>query len=125
MVAIPFFTAGRFMSHLPTDTPHQQIISRAQGKALEQGFAVPGAINVPIKKAHTASLSSTDSLDLSEAAQPGGDIYELQATNSGLISFGGRVVLHDEGRHILGTIGVAAATVPDDQALALNGVGRV
>lgn len=134
------------MSHLLTEIHLQQIISRAQAKASEQGFAVciavvdasgllrgflrmddavPGAIDVSIKKARTASLFRTDSLDLGEAAQPGGAIYTLEATNGGLISFGGGIVLHDENDGVIGAVGVAGATVSDDQALALYAAGRV
>lgn len=134
------------MTYPLTETLIQQTIARAQTRAREQGYAVciavvddsgllrgflrmddavPGAIDVSIKKARTASLFRTDSLDLGQAAQPGGAIYTLEATNGGLISFGGGIVLHDDDGRAIGAVGVAGATVPDDQALALHAAGRV
>ncbi|RZZ86927.1 GlcG/HbpS family heme-binding protein [Pseudoxanthomonas winnipegensis] len=91
---------------------------------LRMDGAVPGAIDVSIKKARTAALFRTDSLTLGAAAQPGGAIYTLEATNGGLISFGGGVVLHDEHGHPIGAVGVAGATVETDQTLALHAAGR-
>lgn len=100
-----------------------QVIHRAKSMARDQGFAVcisvvddagllrhfvrmddavPGAIDVSIKKARTAALFRTDSADLGRQAQPGGAIYSLEATNGGLISFGGGVVLHDDRGKVIG-----------------------
>ncbi|MNX65980.1 hypothetical protein D3C86_970580 [compost metagenome] len=86
--------------------------------------AVPGAIDVSIKKARTAALFRTDSIQIGAAAQPGGPIYSLEATNGGLISFGGGVVLHDGNGNAIGAVGVAGATVDADQAIALTAAGR-
>lgn len=123
----------------------QHVIERARALALEQNFAiniavvdeagllrgflrlddaVPGAIDVSIKKARTAALFRTDSLELGAAAQPGGAIYTLEATNGGLISFGGGVVLRDEQGQAIGAVGVAGATVEADQVIALHAAGR-
>ncbi|AZD86816.1 hypothetical protein C4K14_3994 [Pseudomonas chlororaphis subsp. aureofaciens] len=123
----------------------QQIIERARSQAQAQGFAVcvgvvdeagllrgflrmddavPGAIDVSIKKARTAALFRTDSLELGAEAQPGGAIYTLEATNGGLISFGGGIVLRDDQGKAAGAVGVAGATVEADQAIALHAAGR-
>lgn len=123
----------------------QQVIERARNLAHAQQFAinisvvddsgllrgflrmddaVPGAIDVSIKKARTAALFRTDSLTLGTAAQPGGAIYTLEATNGGLISFGGGVVLYDAQNRVIGAVGVAGATVEADQAIALFAAGR-
>lgn len=131
------------MSHL-TEATIQQAIERAQSLAREQGFsicisvvddagllrgflrmddAVPGAIDVSIKKARTAALFRTDSGEIGAAAQPGGAIYTLEATNGGLISFGGGIVLHSDSK-VIGAVGVAGATVEADQAIALKAAGR-
>ncbi|MNR14285.1 hypothetical protein D3C85_1307550 [compost metagenome] len=123
----------------------QQVIERAQSCARQHGYAVcisivdaagllsgflrmddavPGAIDVSIKKARTAALFRTDSIQIGAAAQPGGPIYSLEATNGGLISFGGGVVLHDGNGNAIGAVGVAGATVDADQAIALTAAGR-
>ena len=122
-----------------------QVIHRAKSLARDQGFtvcisvvddagllrhfvrmddAVPGAIDVSIKKARTAALFRTDSADLGRQAQPGGAIYSLEATNGGLISLGGGVVLYEDLGKVIGAVGVAGATVEADQAIALLAAGR-
>ncbi|KJQ87557.1 hypothetical protein UF05_11035 [Vibrio sp. S457-15] len=79
--------------------------------------ALLGAIDVAIKKARTAALFQTNSAELGAIAQPGGAIYTLEATNGGLISFGG-VILRNEQGNVIGAIGVAGATVEADEAIA-------
>jgi len=123
----------------------QQVIQRAQSLARAQGFsvcisvvddagllrgflrmddAVPGAIDVSFKKARTAALFRTDSIEIGAAAQPGGAIYTLEATNGGLISFGGGITLQDGQGKVIGAVGVAGATVEADQDIALKAAGR-
>lgn len=123
----------------------QNVIQSAQSLAQEQGFAicisvvddagllrgflrmddaVPGAIDVSLKKARMAALFRTDSRDIGAAAQPGGAIYTLEATNGGLISFGGGIVLKDNEGKVIGAVGVAGATVEADQEIALKSAGR-
>lgn len=117
----------------------QDVIARAKGLAQEHGFsvcisvvdasgllagflrmddAIPGAIDIAIKKARTAALFRTDSAAIGASAQPGGAIYTLEATNGGLISFGGGVVLRDSQRKVVGGLGVSGATVEADQVIA-------
>ncbi|BBJ85529.1 hypothetical protein WP3W18E01_16860 [Raoultella ornithinolytica] len=91
---------------------------------LRMDGAVAGTIDVSIKKARTAALFGVDSIDLGEHAQPGGAIYSLEYTNGGLISFGGGVVLHDTNGDILGAVGVAGATVEQDQSIAQAAAGE-
>lgn len=88
---------------------------------LRMDGAVAGAIDVSVKKARTAALFGTDSASLGQEARPGGKVYSLEATNGGMISFGGGVVLRSDSGEILGAIGVAGATVDADQQLALAG----
>ncbi|EJN37808.1 hypothetical protein, possibly involved in utilization of glycolate and propanediol [Pseudomonas sp. GM84] len=119
----------------------EDVIARAKGLAQEHGFsvcisvvdasglqagflrmddAVPGAIDIAIKKARTAALFRTDSAVIGEGARPGGAIYTLEATNGGLISFGGGVVLQDAQGKVIGAVGIAGATVEADQIIALG-----
>lgn len=117
----------------------RSLIATATAKAAQGGFAVCitildaaahpvafhrmdgaliGPIEVSQKKARTAALFQTDSLQLGAAAQPGGAIYTLEHTHGGLISFGGGVVLRDRSGVVIGAIGVAGATVEADEAIA-------
>ena len=86
--------------------------------------ALLGAIDVAIKKARTAALFQTNSAEIGSIAQPGGEIYTLESTNGGLISFGGGVVVRDEEGKAIGAIGVAGATVEADEAIAQSTVQR-
>lgn len=104
-------------------------ISVVDDAGLLRGFlrmddAVPGAIDVSLKKARMAALFRTDSRDIGAAAQPGGAIYTLEATNGGLISFGGGIVLKDNNGKVIGAVGVAGATLEADQEIALKSAGR-
>lgn len=92
---------------------------------LRMDGAVAGTIDVSIKKARTAALFGVDSIDFGEGAQPGGAIYTIENTNGGLISFGGGVVLRDGDGEILGAVGVAGATVEQDQSIALVAAGEL
>ncbi|GEB96295.1 GlcG/HbpS family heme-binding protein [Microbacterium lacticum] len=82
--------------------------------------ALIGPVEVAQKKARTAALFGTDSIDLGRDAQPGGAIYSIEHTNGGLISFGGGIVLRD-GDTVIGAVGVAGATLDADEDLARLG----
>ncbi|WP_457363734.1 GlcG/HbpS family heme-binding protein [Pseudomonas sp. TE3610] len=122
------------------ETYIEDLIARAKGLAHEHGFsvcicvvdasgllagflrmddAIPGAIDIAIKKARTAALFRTDSAEIGTGARPGGAIYTLEATNGGLISFGGGVVLHDAQGKTIGGLGISGATVEADQIIAV------
>lgn len=82
--------------------------------------SVTGPVEVSQKKARTAALFGTDSIDFGKDAQPGGPIYSIENTNGGLISFGGGIVLRD-GDRVIGGLGVAGASVDADEELARVG----
>lgn len=108
---------------------HQICISVVDASGLQAAFlrmddAIPGAIEIAIKKARTTALFRTDSASIGKEARPDGAIYTLEATNGGLISFGGGVVIFDEHGRAVGGLGVSGAPVDIDQAIALEAVGR-
>ena len=75
-------------------------------------------------KARTAALFRKDSADIGARAKPGGPICTLEATNGGLISFGGGVVVWDQTQKVIGAVGVSGASVEQAQAIALIGDNR-
>lgn len=77
-----------------------------------------GVIDVSHKKAHTAALFHMDSAEFAHVARPNGGAYTLEATNGGLTSFGGGVVLKDAKGTIVGGIGVSGASKEDDISIA-------
>ena len=60
--------------------------------------------------------------DLGQASQPGGPLYNIEVSNSGLISFPGGELIKDGGGTIIGAIGVSGSTVGNDQEVAKAGV---
>jgi len=80
-------------------------------------YSVTGPVEVSIKKARTAALFGFDSKDFGEIAQPGQPIYSIENTNGGLISFGGGVTLRIN-EEVIGALGVAGASVEDDERIA-------
>jgi len=116
-----------------------QVIAVSKAEALKAGFAVCvavldaaahmvafarmdganiGPIDVSIKKARTAALFQTDSLQFGVNAQPGAKVYTLEHTNGGLIGFGGGVVLRDKAGVVLGAVGISGATADVDEIIA-------
>ncbi|MBF8774083.1 GlcG/HbpS family heme-binding protein [Pseudomonas fulva] len=124
----------------------QQVMNRAQEIARREGHpicisvvdpsglpyaflrmdnAVPGAIDIAVKKARTAALFRTDSIAIGAEARPSGSIYTLESTNGGLISFGGGVVIYDDAGNVIGALGISGAPVEVDQAIAMEAAGRL
>jgi len=71
------------------------------------------------KKAKTVSMfgGKYRTGDLYNATSPGGSLYGIQATNNGLIFFGGGVPLKINGSFV-GALGVSGGTVEQDQTIA-------
>jgi uncharacterized protein GlcG (DUF336 family) len=86
--------------------------------------AIPGAIDVSIKKARTASLFRMDSESIGKIIHRDGVNYTLSLTNGGLIGFGGGVVIYDDAAKVIGAVGVSGATAEIDNAIALAAAGR-
>ena len=80
-----------------------------------------GPIDVAIKTARTAALFQMHSLDFGELAKPDAPIYTIENTNGGMISFGGGVKLMHKG-DLIGALGVAGATVEEDDIIAKEAV---
>ena len=79
--------------------------------------AVIGPVDVSIKKAKTAALFGLNTIDFGKIAQPGAPIYSIENTNGGMISFGGGITLIHNGE-VIGALGVAGASVEDDELIA-------
>lgn len=79
--------------------------------------AVTGPVEVAVKKARTAALFGFDSKEFGEIAQPGRPIYTIENTNGGMVSIGGGVTLK-HNNVVIGALGIAGASVDDDQRIA-------
>ena len=82
-----------------------------------------GSVDIAINKARTARLFNMSTAALGAAAQPGKELYGIEATNGGtLVIFGGGELLRDTNGVIVGAIGVSGGSVAEDTNVAKAGV---
>ncbi|HVV09425.1 heme-binding protein [Amycolatopsis sp.] len=86
-----------------------------------QDGAILASVDIAISKARTAILLKMTTAALGEAAAPGGPLYGIEATNGGLVIFGGGIPLVRRGDFV-GAIGVSAGSVEQDTLVAEAGV---
>ncbi len=84
-----------------------------------------GSIDIAIKKAKTARFFDMDTGKIGELSQPGGALYNIEHSNSGLISFPGGIPIKDGKGEIMGAIGVSGSSVDNDHAVAQAGVKAI
>lgn len=83
-----------------------------------------GSKDIAIKKVQTANYFDMDSGKLGKLSQPGEDLYGIEISNGGLISFPGGVLLKS-GTEIIGAVGVSGGTVKQDQQVGEAGAEAV
>jgi uncharacterized protein GlcG (DUF336 family) len=84
-----------------------------------------GSVDISIKKAKTARFFDMPTGAIGELSQPGGALYNIEHSNSGLITFPGGVPLKNGAGEIIGAIGVSGSTVDDDHAVAEAGAAAI
>ncbi len=84
-----------------------------------------GSIDIAIKKATTARFFDLPTEALGELSQPGGPLYQIEVSNSGLITFPGGLPLTTADGAVIGGIGVSGSTVEDDRMVAEAGVAAL
>lgn len=77
-----------------------------------------GSIDVALKKAKTSVLFRMPSAVIGQISQPGGPCYGIEATNDGLVSFGGGLPITDENGRVIGAVGVSGGDVHQDTLVA-------
>lgn len=80
-----------------------------------------GSVDIAIKKARTARLFDMDTGEIGKLSQPGGALYNIEHSNSGLITFPGGVPIRNEAGEVIGAIGVSGGTVENDHLVAAAG----
>ena len=83
-----------------------------------------GSKDISIKKAQTANYFDMNSGDLGKLSQPGQDLYGIEISNGGLISFPGGVLLKN-GKDIIGAVGVSGGSVKQDEKVAEAGADAI
>jgi uncharacterized protein GlcG (DUF336 family) len=84
-----------------------------------------GSIDIAIKKARTARFFNMNTGDIGALSQPGGPLYQIEHSNTGLISFPGGILIRNAQGEIIGAIGVSGDSVENDHIVALAGVEAV
>ena len=80
-----------------------------------------GSLDISIKKAKTARFFDMPTGAIGGLSQPGGSLFGIEHSNSGLISFPGGIPIMDSGNRVIGAIGVSGSSVEDDHAVAEAG----
>lgn len=79
--------------------------------------AIKASIDISTRKAKTSILMNMPTGALSEVTQPGQELYGLEATAGGMVTFGGGVLLQ-KGDEVVGAVGVSAGSVAQDVEVA-------
>jgi len=80
-----------------------------------------GSIDISIKKARTARFFDMPTGEIGKLSQPAGPLYQIEASNGGLITFPGGVPIKGADGTIIGAIGVSGSLVENDDAVARAG----
>ena len=73
-----------------------------------------GSVDIAIKKAKTAVFFQMNSEAIGELSQPGGDLFNIEHSNGGLITFPGGVPLYGTDGVLSGAVGVSGSSVTND-----------
>jgi uncharacterized protein GlcG (DUF336 family) len=84
-----------------------------------------GSIDIAIRKAKTARYFDMNTGELGKLSQPGGALYNIEHSNSGLITFPGGIPIKNKEGVVIGAIGVSGSTVENDHRVAEAGVAAV
>ncbi|GAA0970307.1 hypothetical protein ENKNEFLB_01640 [Nocardioides aquaticus] len=86
--------------------------------------AIKVSVDISQRKARTAIMMNLPTDALSGITQPGAELYGLEWTSGGLVSFGGGMLLSRRGDTV-GAIGVSAGSVAQDMEVAAAGVAAL
>jgi len=82
-----------------------------------QDGAIRASIDISQRKALTAILMNCPTDELTAQVQPGAELYGLEQTAGGMVTFGGGIPLY-RGGELVGAVGVSAGTVEQDVTVA-------
>lgn len=84
-----------------------------------------GSIDISIRKAKTARYFNISTKDLGSMVQPGGDIYNIEHSNGGLITFPGGVPIKNLNGKVIGAIGISGGTIEQDHNIAAHAIESI
>ena len=74
-----------------------------------------GSVDISIKKVKTAIFFQMNTEDLGSLSQPGGDLFNIEHSNQGLITFPGGIPLVGPNGALAGGVGVSGSSVVNDK----------
>ncbi len=86
--------------------------------------AIKASIDISTRKARTSIMMNLPTGALSQVTQPGAELYGLEQTSGGLVTFGGGVLLVRD-QETVGAVGVSAGSVEQDVAVAEAGAAAL
>src|SRR5215203_7418971 len=84
-----------------------------------------GSIDISIRKAKTARFFDMPTGDIGKLSQPGGDLYAIEHSNGGLVTFPGGIPLKNKAGVVVGGIGVSGGQVKQDHDVASAGANAL
>jgi len=84
-----------------------------------------GSIDIAVKKAKTARFFDMPTGEIGKLSQPGGSLYNIEHSNTGLITFPGGIPLKNAEGEVVGAIGVSGSTVENDHTVADAGASTL
>jgi uncharacterized protein GlcG (DUF336 family) len=84
-----------------------------------------GSIDISIRKARTARWFDMNTGEIGKLSQPGGPLFGIEHSNSGLITFPGGIPLKDGSGQVVGAIGVSGSSVEYDHTVAAAGAAAL
>ncbi len=84
-----------------------------------------GSIDIAVKKARTARFFDMPTGEIGKLSQPGGSLYNIEHSNTGLITFPGGIPLKNAEGEVVGAIGVSGSTVENDHTVADAGASTL
>ncbi len=84
-----------------------------------------GSIDIAIRKARTARLFDMNTGDIGRLSQPGKDLYNIEHSNGGLITFPGGIPIKNGSGEVIGAIGVSGSSVENDHVVAAAGAAAI
>ena len=111
------------LAQAKTKAPATQLPGNLKAFGRQDGAFI-GSIDVSTKKAVTARYFNMPTSTLGAASQPGQELFGIEATNGGLVIFGGGELLIRDNV-IVGAIGVSGGSVAEDTNVAKAGAAAL
>jgi len=80
-----------------------------------------GSIDLALRKARTARYFNMESGEIGKLSQPGGQAWQIEHSNGGLVTFPGGIPIKNSNGEIIGAIGASGSSVENDYAVARAG----